>query len=165
MQRAAATAAAKETSESPFADDTGSHTPKRPRLSTEPESDSPSKSRAELEAISAAVTAEEEKRREAIARQAAEAGETEWVLDYSTFGQFAPQPNVIEADSLDADDDEITGGRKSYGNFKRKKTGVCPPCFCLVMLTSSRIRKQTCLIQMRSTPWFRRKSRNRSSLI
>ena len=76
MQRAAATAAAKETPDSPSGDDASSHTPKRQRLSSEPESDSPSKPTADLEAISAAVTAEEEKRREAISRQAADAGET-----------------------------------------------------------------------------------------
>lgn len=152
MQRAAATAAAKETPDSPSGDDASSHTPKRQRLSSEPESDSPSKPTADLEAISAAVTAEEEKRREAISRQAADAGETEWVLDFSSFGQFAPQPNVVEAGSLDADDEEISGGRKSYGNFKRKKAGVCSSCFFLVLLTMPRIRMRTCLMPMRLTP-------------
>lgn len=122
MQRAAATAASKEPQS---ADDSDPHTPKRQRLSAEAESHSPGADPANLETISAAVAAEEDKRREAISRQAAEAGETEWVLDYSGgFGQYAPQPNVVAADSLDAED-EIDGGRKSFGNFRRKKTGVC----------------------------------------
>lgn len=129
MQRAAAATAAKEISQSPPVEDAGSHNPKRPRHSTEAESESP-RSAAELEAISAAVAAEEGKRKEAIARQAAEAGETEWVLDYSAFDQCASQPNVVAAGSLDADDDVISGGRRSYGNFKRKKAGV--GCFALV---------------------------------
>lgn len=124
MQRAAATAVTKKPQSS---DDSGPHTSKRQRLSTEAESESPgAQSVAELETISAAIAAEEDKRREAISRQAAEAGETEWVLDYAgDSGQYPPQPNVVAADSLDADD-ETYGGRKSYGNFRRKKTGVCP---------------------------------------
>jgi hypothetical protein len=122
MQRAAATAATKE---SQSADDSDPHNPKRRRLSTEDESDSPgAQPPADLETVSAAVAAEEDKRKEAISRQAAEAGETEWVLDYSGgFGQYSPQPNVVAAGSLD--DEELYGGRKSYGNFRRKKTGVC----------------------------------------
>lgn len=122
MQRAAATAATKEPQS---ADDSDPHNPKRQRLSTEDESDgSGAQPPADLETVSAAVAAEEDKRKEAISRQAAEAGETEWVLDYSGgFGQYSPQPNVVAAGSLD--DEELYGGRKSYGNFRRKKTGVC----------------------------------------
>lgn len=150
MQRAAATAATKEPQ---LGDDSDSHSPKRQRLSTEAETDSPgAQPAAELETISAAMAAEEDKRREAISRQAAEAGETEWVLDYSDdFGQYAPQPNVVAAGSLDADD-EVYGGRKSYGNFRRKKTGVCS-FFCLFMSdsTDSRNRQPIGLIPTRST--------------
>lgn len=119
MQRAAASAASKEPSQP---SDEDPHTPKKQRLSTGGESQSPAQS-TDLETISAAVAAEEDKRKEAIARQAAESGETEWVLDYAgDFGPFPPLPNVVAADSLD---DDEPGGRRSYGNFKRKKTGVC----------------------------------------
>lgn len=119
MQRAAASAATKEP-QSPAASD-GKHTPKRPRLSTEP--DSPSTPQSDLEAIAAALAAEEEKRREAMARQAAEAGESEWVLDVPV-GSYTPQPIVLSADSLDAEDDRPQGGRRGYGNFMRKKSAV-----------------------------------------
>lgn len=131
MQRAAATAASKE-SQTSSAEESTTSTPKRPRLSSEGLSQSPGATQSsDLEAISAALAAEEEKRREALARQAADAGETEWVLDYSgaedTGNEYAPPPVVIAADSLDADDDDLAyGGRQAYGNFKRKnKTEVC----------------------------------------
>lgn len=119
MQRAAATAATKEP-QSPAASD-GKRTPKRPRLSTEPVT--PSTPQSDLEAISAALAAEEEKRREAIARQAAEAGESEWVLDVPA-ASYTPQPIVLSADSLDAEGDIPQGGRRAYGNFMRKKPAV-----------------------------------------
>ncbi|GFF35244.1 hypothetical protein IFM46972_04495 [Aspergillus udagawae] len=126
MQRAAATAASKEVPQTSSAEQSTTSTPKRPRLSSEGVSQSPGATpSSDLEAISAALAAEEEKRREAIARQAADAGETEWVLDYSgaedTGNEYAAQPLVIAADSLDADDDDLAyGGRQAYGNFKRK---------------------------------------------
>lgn len=148
MQRAAASAAAKENTRSPSGEDAGSH--KRPRLSTDAELETPNQPAAELEAISAAVAAEEGKRKEAIARQAAESGETEWVLDYSAT-QHAPQPNVVAADSLDGDDDVVTGGRRSYGNFKRKKTGVCSLRKFATYVNLYRPRKPTLLIPMRLT--------------
>ncbi|CAL5871494.1 uncharacterized protein PFLUO_LOCUS5747 [Penicillium psychrofluorescens] len=118
MQRAAASAAAKEAHTSASEDSLPS-TPKRPRLS---EQNSPATPRtSDLDAISAALAAEEEKRREAIARQAAEAGESEWVLDIPpATNRNAPQPLVVAADSLDADGDVGAGGRRAYGNFKRK---------------------------------------------
>lgn len=77
----------------------------------------------DLEAISAALAAEEEKRREAISRQAAEAGESEWVLDIPA-ANYNPQPIVLVADSLDAEDEAPRGGRRAYGNFTRKKPVV-----------------------------------------
>jgi hypothetical protein len=132
MQRAAATAASKETPQTSSAEESTTSTPKRPRLSSEGVSQSPGATpSSDLEAISAALAAEEEKRREAIARQAADAGETEWVLDYSgaedTGNEYATQPHVVAADSLDADDEDLAyGGRQTYGNFKRKnKVEVC----------------------------------------
>lgn len=134
MQRAAAANAAKESSQSPAAEDSRTPTPKRPRVSTGGLSPSPSTpGSSELEAISAAIAAEEDKRREAVARQAAEAGETEWVLDFSgttaeTTGQYPPQPFVVAAGSLDDDDETLYGGRKSYGNFKSKRK-VCNALF------------------------------------
>ncbi|KAJ5907233.1 uncharacterized protein N7473_004149 [Penicillium subrubescens] len=119
MQRAAASAATKEP-QSPDAED-GKRTPKRVRLSTEP--NSPSTPQSDLEAIAAALAAEEDKRREAVARQAAEAGESEWVLDVPATN-YTPQPIVLTADSLDAEGDVPQGGRRAYGNFMRKKPVV-----------------------------------------
>lgn len=117
MQRAAATAAAKE---SQSGSDDNPPTPKRARLSTEAQSPgTPGTPQAELDAINAALKAEEEKRREAVARQAAEAGETEWVLDIPA-ASYPSQPMVVAADSLDTEGDTLRGGRQSFGNFKRK---------------------------------------------
>ncbi|KOS41821.1 hypothetical protein ACN38_g7301 [Penicillium nordicum] len=112
MRRAAA---AKET-QSPSSD-ASSHNSKRPRLSTEAESPRAS----DMDAITAALAAEEEKRQQAVARAAAEAGETHWVLDVPATPQSTQQPMVLAADSLDADDDSYSGGRRAYGNFKRKE--------------------------------------------
>ncbi|CDM29791.1 hypothetical protein DTO013E5_6149 [Penicillium roqueforti] len=112
MRRAAA---AKET-QSPSSD-ASPHNSKRPRLSTEAESPSTS----DMDAIAAALAAEEEKRQKAVARAAAEAGETHWVLDFPATPQSTQQPMVLAADSLDADDDTHSGGRRAYGNFKRKE--------------------------------------------
>ncbi|KOC07546.1 hypothetical protein AFCA_004227 [Aspergillus flavus] len=127
MQRAAATAAAKETSQPPSTEGSNTPTPKRQRFAPGEQSQSPAATPSkDLEAISAALAAEEEKRREAIARQAAESGETEWVLDFGAenpVNQYAPPPFIVTNDSLDADDDDdlVYGGRQAYGNFKRKK--------------------------------------------
>lgn len=115
MRRAAA---AKET-QSPSSD-ASSHNSKRPRLSTEAESPRAS----DMDAITAALAAEEEKRQQAVARAAAEAGETHWVLDVPATPQPTQQPMVLAADSLDADDDSYSGGRRAYGNFKRKERKV-----------------------------------------
>ncbi|KAJ5803753.1 uncharacterized protein N7518_000056 [Penicillium psychrosexuale] len=112
MRRAAA---AKET-QSPSSD-ASPHNSKRPRLSTEAESPRTS----DMDAIAAALAAEEEKRQNAVARAAAEAGETHWVLDFPATSQSTQQPMVLAADSLDADDDTHSGGRRAYGNFKRNK--------------------------------------------
>ncbi|KAF4764403.1 hypothetical protein HAV15_000085 [Penicillium sp. str.  len=112
MRRAAA---AKET-QSPSSD-ASPHNSKRPRLSTEAESPRTS----DMDAIAAALAAEEEKRQQAVARAAAEAGETHWVLDVPATPQSTQQPMVLAADSLDADDDTYSGGRRAYGNFKRKE--------------------------------------------
>ncbi|OQD68453.1 hypothetical protein PENDEC_c035G06571 [Penicillium decumbens] len=117
MQRAAATAAVRE---SLSGSDDKPPTPKRARLSTEAESPgTPETPQAELDAINAALKAEDEKRREALSRQAAEAGETEWVLDIPATSYPSP-PMVVAADSLDAEGNILRGGRKSFGNFKRK---------------------------------------------
>jgi hypothetical protein len=124
MQRAAASKEAKEAKEAESTGDSRQPTPKRRRVSTEAESPPNS----EMEAISAALAAEEEKRQEAIARQAAESGETQWVLDIPAASQYTPQPVVLAADSLD---DGSQGGRRGYGNFKRKEreVGLTVPLF------------------------------------
>lgn len=124
MQRAAASAAVKEAQSG---SDDNPPTPKRPRLSSE--AGSPATPQSELDAINAALAAEEEKRREAIARQAAEAGETEWVLDIPA-AQSPQQPLVVPADSLDTEDDVLQGGRQSFGNFKRKSKYVSLDISC-----------------------------------
>ncbi|KGO63621.1 hypothetical protein PITC_050030 [Penicillium italicum] len=112
MRRAAA---AKET-QSPSSD-ASSQNSKRPRLSTDAESPRTS----DMDAIAAALAAEEEKRQQAVTRAAAEAGETHWVLNVPATTQSTQQPMVLAADSLDADDDTYSGGRRAYGNFKRKE--------------------------------------------
>ncbi|KAJ5649217.1 uncharacterized protein N7484_002940, partial [Penicillium longicatenatum] len=119
MQRAAATAASKE-AQSPASDE-NTRTPKRQRQSLEHQS--PSTPQADLDAIAAAIAAEEQKRQEVIARQAAEAGETHWVLDVPAAKSPSPQPQsfVMATESLDADDDLSFGGRRGFGNFKRKE--------------------------------------------
>ena len=130
MQRAAATAAAKESSQKPSSTDPNTPSPKRQKLGYNDTTQSPSGTpTSDLEAISAALAAEEEKRREAVTRQAAEAGESEWVLDYGSdaFNQYPSQPPVVVADSLDVDDEDMDyGGRQTYGNYKKKnKNWVC----------------------------------------
>ncbi|KAJ5272288.1 hypothetical protein N7478_007413 [Penicillium angulare] len=115
MQRAAATSASKETElpgSSP-ASKGKDHSPKRQRMSME------NTGQSDLERMQAAMAAEEEKRRVAVARQAAEAGESQWVLNIPAATPRA-QPYVMAAESLDAEDD-LHGGRRGFGNFKRKQ--------------------------------------------
>ncbi|KAL4914457.1 hypothetical protein BDW62DRAFT_143923 [Aspergillus aurantiobrunneus] len=123
MQRAAASAATKESSQPASNSESKDSTPKKRRVSAGPER-SPAGPSSDLEAISAALAEEEERRKDAISRQAAEAGETEWVLDFGgadTVDQYAQQPLVLADSSLDADDDDMDyGGRQLYGNYKRK---------------------------------------------
>ncbi|KAL4923367.1 uncharacterized protein BDV17DRAFT_245293 [Aspergillus undulatus] len=128
MQRAAASAASKENAQPTSASESKESTPKKRRVSGV--DDSPTTPSSDLEAISAALAQEEEKRRYAISRQAAEAGETEWVLDFGgadAVGQYAQQPLVLADSSLDADDDDLgLGGRQVYGNFKKKNKSKQP---------------------------------------
>lgn len=128
MQRAAASKESAQSQSRP-SESPQTPSPKRQRLSSDSQSpnsvaQSPKQS-SELEAISAAIAAEEGKRKEAISRQAAEAGESEWVLDYPGAAdgnaQATSRPVVVDAGSLD-DEDESYGGRQAYGNFKRKKS-------------------------------------------
>lgn len=112
MQRSAASAA-----QASINDDPQTPSPKRPRLSAP---SSPANN-SDLEAVNAALAAEERKRAEAVARQAAEAGESEWVLDFHGSGGFpgAAQPVIVAADSLDGEFED--SGRMSFGSFKPKK--------------------------------------------
>ena len=136
MQRAAASAATSTstfstTRPSPITHASGDRSdahpsPKRQKLSNQ--NSSPILS-ADLQAISAAVKAEEEKRAAAVARQAAEAGEAEWVLEFSAMdggtgsGSDGVWPSVVPAESLDVIYNE---GRRSYGNFRgEKRVDVC----------------------------------------
>ncbi|KAL2828059.1 hypothetical protein BDW59DRAFT_54045 [Aspergillus cavernicola] len=124
MQRAAASAATNKESQPESPSESTNSTPKKRRVSSGPESPTATPS-SDLEAISAALAEEESRRRDAISRQAAEAGETEWILDFGgadSVGQYAQPPPVLKDYSLDADDDEMGyGGRQAYGNYKPKK--------------------------------------------
>ena len=141
MQRAAAANAAREApNKSPSsANDIQTPSPKRQKVSSEKTTTAPATD--DLQVISAAVAIEENKRKEALARQAAEAGETEWVLDFAGSDPLPqdPGPFIVAAGSLDGDDDEVQlasyGGRQVYGNFKRKnKVRVCLLNFVLVWM-------------------------------
>jgi hypothetical protein len=98
----------------------------------------------DLQAISAALEAQERKRAEAVALQAAEAGETQWVLNFPSApaadlnNPGANEPWILEAGSLDVEDEDLDSGRRSYGNFKRKKksTEVCSLSHCSVRTVS-----------------------------
>ncbi|KAL5340641.1 hypothetical protein BJX70DRAFT_102729 [Aspergillus crustosus] len=122
MQRAAASAVTKESSQPEPNGESKESPPKKRRVSGGPQSSSTPSS--DLEAISAALAEEEARRRDAVSRQAAEAGETEWVIDFSgadNVNQYAQQPVVLADYSLDADDDDAGhGGRQVYGNYKKK---------------------------------------------
>lgn len=133
MQRAAASSSPAPT------EDPATPSPKRQRLSTTNSDSTPSPRQpiSDLEAIQAALAAEEQKRADAIARQAAEAGETNWVLSFGedsarTTTPFSgvtsaiAQPMIIEADSLDAEEKDAShdGGRKCYGGFKSRNRKV-----------------------------------------
>lgn len=99
-------------------------------------------SSSDVQAISAAVKAEEDKRAAAVAKQAAEAGETEWVLGFpaGTVAEVRNQPNVISLGSYDADEtgqEAECDGRRGYGGYKRKKrTAVCPWSFEPISLSA-----------------------------
>jgi hypothetical protein len=141
MQRAAASAATNAASTSITGATTkvaaenhelGTPSPKRQRLSSSnhgtPSSLATQQPSSDLQAISSALEAEEKKRAQAVARQAAEAGETEWVLDFpgisvlNSNDSAATGPFIVDEPSLDVGDEDIDFGRRSYGNFKRKKT-------------------------------------------
>ncbi|OJD09447.1 hypothetical protein ACJ73_10307, partial [Blastomyces percursus] len=101
--------------------------PKRQKTSSHSKSTSstPATGNTDLEAISAAIRAEEEKRAAAIARQAAEAGEEEWVIEYppGTFPEPPPQTAMDGGSAYgfgDVGDEEAMSGRQSFGGFKRK---------------------------------------------
>lgn len=85
----------------------------------------------DIEAISAAIRAEDSKRSEAIARQAADAGETQWVLEYppGALKSAAPRNSIGKIQDEENDSIETTyTGRKSYGGFKKKRqTEVSAP--------------------------------------
>ncbi|KAK2850544.1 hypothetical protein FQN49_005560 [Arthroderma sp. PD_2] len=122
--------------------DSGPSTPAYKRRKTSGDSPSQRASAAahandsDLEAISAAIQAEDDKRSAAIARQAAETGETEWVLEFPTgsiksavsqrhtasVAESTPETDAANADAdADADDVTVYEGRKSYGGFKKKR--------------------------------------------
>ena len=132
MQRAAASSAATDSSaaEQP--------SPKRRRLSSNA---SPSAGNSDLQAIQAALAAEEAKRQQALERQSAEAGETRWMLsfqdaaDSSDGRQDQSGLQVISTgyagidesvgkhrNDLGSDDESWTNptvGRRVFGKFKR----------------------------------------------
>ncbi|DAA75398.1 TPA_exp: hypothetical protein A8136_1795 [Trichophyton benhamiae CBS 112371] len=83
----------------------------------------------DIEAISAAIRAEDSKRSEAIARQAADAGETQWVLEYppGALKSAAPRNSIGKIKDEENHSIETTyTGRKSYGGFKKKRQTETP---------------------------------------
>lgn len=123
MQRAAASS-----SPAPI-EDPETPSPKRQRLSTTTSEPATTPGPAsDLDAVNAALAAEEQRRADAIARQAAEAGETNWVLDFegpAVKTTASSQPMIVAADSLDAEDQELSnGGRKTYGGFKSRSRRI-----------------------------------------
>lgn len=127
MQRAAASSpiSSPQTPDQPSA--------KRQKFSNAPSPATPS---ADLQAIQAALAAEEAKRSEAIERQAAEAGETKWVLSFrdeggAITGHAAGTMRVVtngytdidRAAETDMHDEEpwrpLVVGRRSFGKFNR----------------------------------------------
>ena len=86
----------------------------------------------DLQAVSAALAAEEKSRSEARLRSAAAGGETEWILELPGTNGSTNGDLRVENDSADhVQDDEAAGaeddiwpdhavGRRSYGAFKRK---------------------------------------------
>lgn len=89
-----------------------------------------------MQAVQAALAAEEAKRQEALERQAAEAGETKWVLNLPG-SEVAPLGftvvnagySVLDAAGSDLHEEENEDeegrpsmpGRKSYGNFGKQE--------------------------------------------
>lgn len=120
MQRAAASS-----SPAPV-EDPETPSPKRQRLSSEP--GTTPRSTSDLDAVNAALAAEEQRRADAIARQAAEAGESNWVLNFEgpvAKTALSSHPMIVAADSLDAEDQELSnGGRKTYGGFKSRSRRI-----------------------------------------
>ncbi|EEH46648.1 uncharacterized protein PADG_02746 [Paracoccidioides brasiliensis Pb18] len=140
MQRAAAAAAASSNQDSNRpatpthsqayhdAVNSSSPSPKRQKLSsplTPTSSSTLANANLDLEAISAAIRAEEEKRAAAIARQAAEAGEEEWVIEYPPGTFPVPSPPVVDGNSYGFGDEWNEGviGRQCFGGFKREGKG------------------------------------------
>lgn len=127
MQRAAASSpiSSPQTPDQPSA--------KRQKFSSAPSPATPS---ADLQAIQAALAAEEAKRSEAVERQAAEAGETKWVLSFrdeqgavdghaagTMRGVANGYTDIDRATETDMHDEEpwrpLVVGRRSFGKFNR----------------------------------------------
>ncbi|KAF3479647.1 uncharacterized protein GIQ15_06623 [Arthroderma uncinatum] len=140
MQRAAASGAGNNSSrvqtppDSPsrrLDDDTSTPSSKRRKFENSP-SHRASANGSDMDAISAAIRAEDSKRSAAIARQAADAGETEWVLEFpaGTIKSVAPQrrpaPIAKPMSEADAEGEPAYEGRKSYGGFKKKRQTEVP---------------------------------------
>lgn len=106
---------------------------KRQKYSNAPSPATPS---ADLQAIQAALAAEEAKRSEAIERQAAEAGETKWVLSFRNEGEavnghaagnlrvvmngYAELDRATEIEKYDEEPwRPLVVGRRSFGKFNR----------------------------------------------
>ena len=135
MQRAAAAGVhtpSTPTSTRPSDEDSSASVPPAKRRRSD--QNIPTSVSSDLDAISAAVKAEEDKRQAALARQAADAGETNWVLEFPGAGTREAEerdegPVVVSMVSEDADgawgqgqeEEEEFDGRRGYGGYKRKK--------------------------------------------
>jgi len=131
MQRSAASAS------SPSSNASDERASKRQRMST---GETGRRENAELQAVQAALAAEEAKRLEVLERQAADAGETKWVLNLPRQDVQPVEFTIVNAgygaidaaNEIYAQDDEEEArpvrpnmpGRKSYGDFGKQEVRI-----------------------------------------
>ena len=131
MQRSAASAS------SPPSNTTDGRASKRQRLDP---GESTRRENVELQAVQAALAAEEAKRLEVLERQAADAGETKWVLNlprqdierigftivnagYGTIDSSGSYLQDGENEAIPAQRPDMPG-RRSYGDFGKQEVGI-----------------------------------------
>ena len=141
MQRSAAANASASPHSSPKATPDSPQQPqqKRRRIDSQSSPSTPT-AQSDLDRINLALAEEEKKRQDALARQAHDAGETKWVMDYARNGSSngtakdgGTRKVVVSTtySGLDAVEDGMSGnrapndlGRRSFGRFN-KEVEVC----------------------------------------